>query len=109
MATSLVTQHTLATKKLVHYVISEDLDGDTYDDVLSGDILLPANSLVTLIDTDDVKTTKLVSGSVEVEWDSAEAITLTTASVSSALADKTEIAALTGSSTAADIVSALQA
>lgn len=106
---SLVTSKTAVRQKTVHYVVSQTADSATYSALLAGTIKMPANSLVTAIATSgNTRTTKL-AGEVDTVWSAAETFTLTSSSVSAALKLKPEIAALTGSSTAANIVSALQA
>lgn len=107
MATSLVNQFTATRAKMVHYVVYQAKDSTTFTGVTNGTILLPPNSLVTLVTSAGVRNTKF-SAEVPVAWSVAEGATVSTATVSDSLKLKPAIVALTSGSTAADIVAALK-
>lgn len=79
-----------------------------YSAILAGTSKLPPDSTVTLVTSGGVRSTRITPNS-ETTWALSEVITLSTASVSDALKVKTQIAALTSESTAADVVAALKA
>ena len=108
MATSLITQFTTARSKTPHYFIYQAKDSATYTGVTNGTILLPAGSLVTLVSSGNVSTTKL-SGAVDTTWALSEGVTVSSSSVSTALSTKASIVALTAdaSPTATDLATSL--
>ena len=108
MANDLVTSNTVVRRNTVHYSVSEATNPTLYASILAGTSNLPPNSFVTLITTGGVRSTR-ISPDISQTWALSEVITLSTASVSDALKVKTQIAALTGASTSADIVAALKA
>ena len=93
MANDLVTSNTVVRRNTVHYTVDQTTNGTLYSAILAGTSKLPPNSTVTLVTSGGVRTTK-ITGDTEAAWSVAEAITLSTASVSDALKAKTAINAL---------------
>ena len=93
MANALVTSNTVVRKQTAHYSVSEVTSPTLYASIIAGTSKLPKNSFVTLITTAGVRTTKMSPDSPET-WNLSESITLSSATVSTALSTKASIAAL---------------
>lgn len=93
MANDLVTSKTIVRRNTVHYSVSEVTSPTLYASIIAGTSKLPQNSFVTLITTAGVRTTKMSPDSPET-WNLSESITLSSATVSTALSTKASIAAL---------------
>lgn len=104
---SIVTQFTEVNKDITLYTVYQAKDSATYTAITGGTEKLPANSIVVAVPSSGTPSAKLV-GTESVTWANATTLGVDVTTVSNALKTKPAIVALSGSSTAADIVTALK-